>query len=587
MFSKKLRPACVAAGFALVALVGVMPAAADAGTFTIHSCKLPDGSPAATGGWTKQTAAAGFHQADTCVAGESLRTEMEGLGMPVGSQRLWRWAAATDTQLQAVELYRSFTLAAGDTGATPTMTIDAGPQRIEQNGSSLPSGNGIASGGTLSPWNHATNRLSVADPASLAANEITLKLSCTGRAGASCPDTGTAGSELHLLAARFTLLDALSPSITAVGGSLTRGGDKSGTQTLRFSATDAGAGIYRTFLDVDGTTVATSTPDPNTGRCADAVPANTDPYEFQDAQPCPLAVTDVDVPLDTRTIADGAHTVQLRVEDAAGNQTSAYGPTTMVVRNTPTPVTPTPVTPTPVQPGTGTPTTGRGSPATGTTGAAAGINGVGGGPGARVSVVVLRSNQRSVRVSYGKTVTVSGRVTTPAGDPVAGADVEVLSQTRLRGAKLTRVATVHTDRSGAFRYTVAKGPSRLIRFGYRANSADATFSHTTDIDVRVQGQVSLRLSRPRLRNGQTLRYTGTVAGVGARRPLVQIQVRDRGRWVNVCVVRTKAGGAYACSYHFRRTFSPTTYTFRAVVRKQEGLPYETDASPRRAVRVRP
>src|SRR4029079_15976888 len=268
---------------------------------------------------------------------------------------------------------------------------------------------------------------------------------------------------------------------------------------------------------------------------------------------------------------------QLRVEDAAGNETTAFGPTAIVVRNTPTPVTPTPVTPTPVQPGTGT--SSGGSSTAGTTGTATGINGVGGGPAARLSVVVLRTNQRTVRVSYGKTVTVSGRVTTPAGDPVAGADVEVLAQKRLSGAKMTRVATVRTDRSGGFRYTVAKGPSRLIRFGYRAHSGDATFAHTTDVDVRVQGQVSLRLSRPRLRNGQTLRYTGTVAGVGARRPLGQIQVRDRGRWVNVCVVRTKARGAYACRYHFRRTFRPTTYTFRALVRKQEGLPYETDASP--------
>jgi len=298
-------------------------------------------------------------------------------------------------------------------------------------------------------------------------------------------------------------------------------------------------------------------------------------------------VSNVDVPLDTTTLSDGTHTVQLRVEDAAGNETSAYGPTAIVVRNTPTPVTPTPVTPTPVQPGTGTPATGGGSPTAGTTGAATGVNGVGGGPAARLSVVVLRTNQRTVRVSYGKTVTVSGRVTTPAGDPVAGADVEVLAQTRLRGAKLTRVATVRTDRSGGFRYTVAKGPSRLIRFGYRAHSGDATFAHTTDVDVRVQGQVSLRLSKSKLRNGQTLRYTGTVAGVGARRPLVQIQVRDRGRWVNVCVVRTKARGAFACSYHFRRTFRPTTYTFRALVRKQEGLPFEADASPRKSVRVRP
>jgi hypothetical protein len=184
-------------------------------------------------------------------------------------------------------------------------------------------------------------------------------------------------------------------------------------------------------------------------------------------------------------------------------------------------------------------------------------------------------------------VTLSGRVTTPGGDPVADATVEVLSQVRLRGAKLGRIATVRTDRAGGFRYTVPAGPSRLIRFGYRAHVGDAAFAHTTDIDVRVQGKVSLRLSSSKLRNHQTLRYTGTVAGVGARRPLVQIQVRQRGRWINVCVVRTKTRGAYSCSYRFQRTFTPTTYTFRALVRKQEGLPYESDASPRRAVRVRP
>lgn len=281
----------------------------------------------------------------------------------------------------------------------------------------------------------------------------------------------------------------------------------------------------------------------------------------------------------------------MRVEDAAGNATSAFGPTVMTVQNTPqTPPAPTDPTPTPTGPGTNpagnTPgTTGGATPSTSILPGA--VNGAGGGPAARVSVVVLSSNRRRVKVNYGRTVTLSGRVTTPAGDPVAGATVDVLAQVRLRGAKLTRIAIVRTDRSGGFRYTLPAGPSRLIRFGYRAHVGDAGFAHTTDIDVRVQGKVSLRLSRSKLRNQQTLRYSGTVAGVGARRPLVQIQVRQRGRWINVCVVRTKARGAYQCRYRFQRTFTPTTYAFRALVRKQEGLPYETDASPRKSARVRP
>jgi hypothetical protein len=473
------------------------------------------------------------------------------------------------------------------------MFIDAGSQRIERNGSSVIVDNGIATGGTLSPWNSPTNRLVVADPPSLAANELSVTLACTGGAGKSCPNTGTANSEVHVLAATFTLLDAHAPTTSNVGGPLTADGPKQGVQTIQFSAADAGVGIYHAFLDVDGVTRTTSTPDTNGGRCVDAVPANTDPYEFQHRVPCPLQLDGIQLSLDTKTLSDGAHTVRVRLEDAAGNQTTAYGPTAITVSNaapaTPTNPTPTNPTPTPGNGNTGNPGDAATTPPGPGGGAATAspVNGTGGGPGARLEVVVLRSTQHSVRVAYGRRVTVSGRLTSASGEPVANATVEVLAQTKLRGAQLVRVATVQTDRAGGFRYVVPAGPSRLIRFGYRAHLGDSAFSRTTDVDVRVTGRVSLRVSRSRLRNGQTVRYTGTVAGVGVRRPLVQIQVRQRGRWINVCVVRTRSRGKYSCAYRFRRTFTPTTYTFRALVRKQEGLPYETASSPRRAVRVRP
>src|SRR3954454_17044777 len=120
-----IRSACLAAGLSILALVAFSPAA-EAGTYRQYTCKLPDGTPAGTDGWIQQTNAAGFHQGDTCIAGESVHTQMDGIGMPVGSQRLWRWVAPADTQLQAVELYRSFSLATGDANATPTMSIDSG-----------------------------------------------------------------------------------------------------------------------------------------------------------------------------------------------------------------------------------------------------------------------------------------------------------------------------------------------------------------------------------------------------------------------------------------------------------------------------
>jgi len=330
MHSTKLRTACVAAGLALVALAGVMPAAADAGTFTIHSCKLPDGSPAATGGWTPDGTSPFLPQIDDCSQGAGLRTQMQGVGISDGVERAWTWTAAPNTVIQEAHVYRAFSLTTGDTTATPTVRVIAGATTIETHGSHPATGDNTSHLGSYAEWALPENHVPL-QPAPAGATSIAVALGCHGVPRGTCPATG-AVSDLRIQAARFTLLDALSPSITAVGGSLTTGGEKAGTQTLRFSATDAGAGIYRTFLDVDGSTVATSTPNTNTGHCADAVPANSDPYEFQHAQPCPLAVSNVDVPLDTTTLTDGTHTVQLRVEDAAGNETSAYGPTAIVVR---------------------------------------------------------------------------------------------------------------------------------------------------------------------------------------------------------------------------------------------------------------
>jgi hypothetical protein len=260
--------------------------------------------------------------------------------------------------------------------------------------------------------------------------------------------------------------------------------------------------------------------------------------------------------------------VHVEVEDASGNRTSAFGPSVVEVRNAATP-----------GGGTTPPSTGSATPAA--------INGAGGGTGARLSVVVIQSNKRSVRVPYGKSVTLSGRLVTQAGAPVSNAVVDVLAQTRARGARMSGLGQVRTDAAGGFRYVVKAGPSRVVRFGYRARIGDTAFAHTTDVDVRVTAKVSMKPSRTRLRNGNTLTYTGRVYGQRTARPLVQIQVVNRGRWVNVCVVRARTNGAYSCRYRFRRTFRPTSYVFRALVRSQDGLPYETAASPRRSVRVTP
>jgi hypothetical protein len=556
---------------ALAAFGGAPPA--HAGQYTQYTCKLPDGTPAATDGWVADEASLAFTHDNGCGASLALLTTMSSNGVGVGNPRGWTWTAPDSTSLVGLDLYRSLVLTPGDADAAPTATIAAGSNVIETHAGSMR--------GSLLEWNDATNHIT-ARGSSLVGNTLSVGLHCAGSANSACPNTGSTKSAVRLYAATFTLADDSTPSITNVTGSLASGAVKTGIERLTFSADDTGAGIYRTIVEIDGAPITTTTPNANGGRCVDAIPNDSNDHQFQHQVPCPLHLDGVTIPLDTRSLADGLHLLDVQVEDAAGNRSSAFGgPTTIAVDNTPAPVQPTPVTPAPTtqQP----PIHAIPAAAAATPGA---INGVGGGAGAQISVAVLQSSQRLVHVGYGRSVTLSGRLLTREGTPIANAVVEIQTRTPVRGAKLTPIATVRTDAAGGFRYVLAAGPSRLVRFGYRAHVGDAAFADSTDVDVRVKARLSLKLNHAKLRNGKTIRYSGRVAG-RTRRPLVQIQVRNRGRWVNVCVVRARTNGTYTCSYRFRRTFTPTTYTFRALVKSQEGLPYDTAASASQRLRVRP
>lgn len=572
--SKRLIPSPIAA---VVALAIAAPSA-EAGEYRQHTCKLPDGSPAATDGWGTDPTSAGFSATELCASHASLRLDMQrGLAAP--QAHVWRWRAPLGTKLSALKLYRSLRLADASGTATPEAKISVGSLTLDEATTSA-LGNGVREAGTPIPWDHASNIVGLEDNPALADADVVVSLGCLGfTSGAACPSSGTVASELHVHAAIFTITDATAPSVFSVAGSLTTGGVKRGVEQLTYSATDAGAGIYRTLVRVDGSTVAATTPDANGGKCADAVPANASPYDFQHGVPCPLAVSSVQVPLDTRTLGDGVHVLEVDVEDASGNRSAALEPTAITVDNTPAPTPSNPGS----SPGSAQPTTAAPaatSPPVGST------NGIGGGPSARLSVAVLESRQRVVHVAHDRSVTLSGRLVTQAGTPIADATVEIQARRASRNAAMTPLATVRTDAAGGFRYVLRPGPSRVVRFGYRARVGDAAFSTSVDVDVRVKAGLSFKLSHSTLRNGKSIGYSGRVSGQ-TKRPLVQIQVRSQGRWVNVCVVRAHTNGTYSCRYRFRRTFSPTTYTFRAFVKTQEGLPYETTASATKRLRVRP
>src|SRR3954447_25404298 len=234
-----IRFACLAAALAVLALTGGSPQAY-AGDYRVHTCKLPDGSPAATDGWAPGAHAPGFTQINECGLGGGLHTQMEGAGVSVGVERAWRWTPAPSTTLQQVDLYRAFSLTSGDSSGTPMFQATAGSVSVEREGSSSESGTGVSSRGSFDTWNLPSNHLTAFNPTSTGASSIGLALGCQGQPFGTCPATG-AVSDLRIDAATFTLRDTLAPSITNVGGSLVSPGDKKGIEALQFDATDAGA----------------------------------------------------------------------------------------------------------------------------------------------------------------------------------------------------------------------------------------------------------------------------------------------------------------------------------------------------------
>lgn len=141
------------------------------------------------------------------------------------------------------------------------------------------------------------------------------------RLGCDASSCALAGSErVTLTGALVALRDTATPRVTtAASGGLATDAALEGDEELRFAATDAGGGLYRVRVSVDGREVAAKRVADNGGRCADADPSDLDPYEFTHRRPCAASATAA-LAFDTRA---WPRTGRLRVhlEDAGQNTT--------------------------------------------------------------------------------------------------------------------------------------------------------------------------------------------------------------------------------------------------------------------------
>ncbi len=385
--------------------------------------------------------------------------------------------------------------------------------------------------------------------------DVNVGVSCDPGQDLSYPCPGSASPEAQALVSggSFTLLDSTVPSVANVSGSLIAGGTLTATDTISFTASDSGGGIYSATMLIDGRQVVQEEPNSNGGLSANLAPASRATMAFAGPQPCPTT-ENISIPLDTTQFSAGQHHLQVIVTDAAGDQASAYD---------------------------GTITT-SGPPSIGANGGS--INGPhipnGQSPCAGETLnLAVNGKTKPPTILYGKSVTVKG-VLHCGTVPIRDARVQIAT---VGGPRSDAIATsVQTALDGSFEYTVPQGPDRTLRFSYLAYSDDPGPSATATTAIKIRPRIKLKITPHRTSNGGTIHWTGIVTG-GPYPPqgvTLEVEVQEGRHWRVFDQVVANRTGRFHDSYRFHATDEPTTYTFRVALPDSGsgGYPYTPGAS---------
>jgi predicted GH43/DUF377 family glycosyl hydrolase len=180
---------------------------------------------------------------------------------------------------------------------------------------------------------------------------------------------------------------------------------------------------------------------------------------------------------------------------------------------------------------------------------------------------VLTLAAAAPKVTYGKTTTLSGRLTVGAAG-VAGAAIAVLQQPVGTTAPKP-LTTVTTDATGAFTATVK--PTRHTTYSL----ALASVTSPAPVTVQVAHKLTLKVSG----TGGRRTFSGTLSPKHARRT-VTIQRRSGTRWVRFARLRTTRRSTYKLTKRVARG----RHRFRAITGKD--VQHLAGRSPARRVRIR-
>ncbi len=297
---------------------------------------------------------------------------------------------------------------------------------------------------------------------------------------------------------------------------------------------DKGSGVKTTVVLVDGVAIGAAS---GGGTCA------ASPYTL--AAPCP-ATAHLSVPIARELLERGTGVLEVEAVDAGGNRvrTPAVGLWKFGYASVSS-------TPSPDQPGV-------------------------------LAVGFKGTTKTKLRSRYSAPPTITGTVRSTIGDPLPGVSVRIDTRVLVRDAVFAPLTTVRTDKHGAFALRLPRGPSREIQATV-VTSSTASATLTTSVAAPVR----LRANRKSTRNRRTVAFAGTVPGTpkGAR-TRIDLQAWAGGHWLTFASPTLK-NGHFGAKYTFTRTFTPSTYRFRAVLRADDDFPYAAGRSREIRVHVRP
>ncbi len=261
--------------------------------------------------------------------------------------------------------------------------------------------------------------------------------------------------------------------------------------------------------------------------------------------PCPKAVTS-ELAVDTTLIPDGAHQARIFVTDAAGNR-GAGPPFDLTTRNQSAP------------------------------------NGANASRSATLRAWFgSRRTRRSATLSYRGTRVITGDLKSSAGEPIAGAVIDVYARHMRTGATERSAGQATTDANGHFTYRTKGGPSRSLSFGYRAFSLDDAYAVADRVQLHVRPRITLRATPRSVRNGSRVTFRGRLVGGPGRENVSVVIYALSGRGtrsrIPVEAARTDRAGEFTLRYRFRTVTRRTTFRFLARIQRQSGYPYTSGIS---------